>query len=300
MAGSRNPRSDRTTPWRRLARARRNLAQHWRDREAPSLTAPVSQLCTASQFAEPAYARWCEEIGEVPRSHRKQWEFVFILQTLARHGMLSPGRSGIGFGVGEEPLPALMARHGVAVIATDLAPEAAAGKGWVETAQHAASRDQLNARGICPPDDFDRLVRFRPADMTDLPTDLEPADFCWSACAFEHLGSIEAGLEFVIGSTRLLRPGGLAVHTTEFNCSSDDATLVDGPTVLFRRRDILTLQERLRRIGCRMVLNFNQGDQPIDRHIDLPPYAAENHLKLRIEQWVVTSIGLTIVKGGAA
>lgn len=300
MASSTSPGPDPFMPLRQLARSWRNLAQRRRDRTTPSLAEPVSQLCTASQFAEPAYARWCEGIHETPRSHRKQWEFVFILQTLARHGMLAAGRSGIGFGVGEEPLPALMARMGVAVTATDLAPEAAAGKGWVETAQHAASREQLNSRGICPPDEFDRLVQFRSADMNDLPTDLEPADFCWSACAFEHLGSIEAGLQFVINSTRLLKPGGMAIHTTEFNCSSNFATLTKGPTVLFRRCDILDLQDRLRRIGCHMVLNFNQGDLPIDHHVDLPPYGHDNHLKLQIERWVVTSIGLVIFKGDAA
>ncbi|MFI4923844.1 MAG: hypothetical protein ACHQJ7_01755, partial [Vicinamibacteria bacterium] len=44
----------------------------------PTLADPVVQLCTEAQFREPDYARWCEAIGEAPRLHRKQWEFVYI------------------------------------------------------------------------------------------------------------------------------------------------------------------------------------------------------------------------------
>ena len=54
---------------------------------------------------------------------------------------------------------------------------------------------------------------------------------------FEHIGDLEAGLSFVLASTALLRPGGFAIHTTEFNVSSDEATLSDGGNVIYRRQD---------------------------------------------------------------
>lgn len=79
----------------------------------PSLSDPASQACTAIQFAEPAYRYWCTQIREHPRMHRKQWEYCYILQTLSVAGVLSPGRRGLGFGVGSEPLTAVFASRGV-------------------------------------------------------------------------------------------------------------------------------------------------------------------------------------------
>lgn len=264
----------------------------------PSLTHPVSQACTQAQLAEAAYVHWCRRIGEEPRAHRKQWEFCFIAQALARGGMLAPGLAGLGFGVGGEPLSALFAASGVGIVATDLMPADAAALGWVETAQHARSREALNDRGLCPPDVFDRLVELRYADMNALPADLTGFDFCWSACALEHLGSIALGLAFIRNSLGALRPGGLAVHTTEFNCCSDEDTLDGSSTVLFRRRDLLGLARALIAEGHQIRLNFELGDLPLDRYVDIAPYSADNHLKLRIEKWVTTSFGLIVRKVG--
>jgi cyclopropane fatty-acyl-phospholipid synthase-like methyltransferase len=247
---------------------------------------------------EQAYAYWCAAIGEVPRYHRKQWEFCYILQALARSGKLAPEMRGLGFGVGGEPLAALMAQRGVAVLATDLDQTAAQALGWVDTDQHAASKAALNARALCAPEAFDRLVDFRVVDMNAIPGDLAGQfDFCWSACALEHLGSIAQGLAFIENSIKCLVPGGVAVHTTEFNCSSDDDTLDHTSTVLFRQRDFLHLANRLRARGHHIELTFELGDQPLDQHVDVAPYSADRHLKLRIERWVTTSFGLIVHKG---
>lgn len=262
----------------------------------PSLANPVSQGCTQAQLAEPEYAYWCGQIREEPRAHRKQWEFCYILQVLARSGQIASGKRGLGFGVGEEPLTALFAANGVKIVATDLEPKAARKKGWVATHQHAHSKEILNQRKICDPAEFDRLVSFRHADMNAIPADLRDFDFCWSACALEHLGSIARGLRFIENSLECLRPGGIAVHTTEFNCSSDNWTLNHARTVLFRRRDLLALGERLREAGHEVVFNFDLGDQPLDLHVDVPPFSTDHHLKLRIRRWVTTSFGVVVRK----
>ena len=263
----------------------------------PRLRDPLSQACTQAQMDEPAYAYWCAAIGEVPRYHRKQWEFCYILQALARSGKLAPDMRGLGFGVGEEPLAALMAQRGVEVLATDLDQSSAAVLGWVETDQHAAGKAALNTRALCHPESFERLVDYRVVDMNDVPRELDGQfDFCWSACALEHLGSIAQGLAFIERSIACLVPGGVAVHTTEFNCSSDNDTLDHASTVLFRQRDFLDLANRLRARGHRIDLTFDLGDQPLDQHVDIAPYSADRHLKLRIEKWVTTSFGLIVQK----
>jgi SAM-dependent methyltransferase len=210
--------------------------------------------------------------------------------------MLTEGRKGLGFGVGTEPLSAYFAERGCEIVATDMNADAAEAAGWTNSNEHAAGLAALNQRHICHPERFASHVTFRNADMNAIPSDLSGFDFTWSSCAFEHLGSIDLGLDFVKESARRLRPGGVAVHTTEPNCSSDEATVETGQTVLFRRRDILKLAEDLRAEGCLLDLSFDLGNEPLDRHVDLPPYSHHTHVKLELLSHVTTSFGLFIVK----
>ncbi len=290
-----------------FSRQARSLSAGWlRGRQAdaslqevfgePSLARPISQVCTESQFYEPAYAYWCEQFREAPRTHRKQWEFCYVLQALSVRGKLSPQYRGLGFGVGEEPLAAVFAARGVEITATDLATDQAAQAGWAMSGQHAKILEDLNRRGICPSDQFAARVRFETANMQAIPAAFQDYDFTWSACALEHLGSIAHGQDFILNSLRTLRPGGVAVHTTEFNVNNAGDTLDHGGTVLFRRQDIETIFERAAGLGCRCSVNWNTGEGRLDTYIDVPPYSEDEHLKLSIEPYVTTSIGLVFEK----
>jgi len=254
-------------------------------------------MATEAQCRSDAFVYWCQEtrLPHPPIFHRKLWEYGYILQALSEAGMMSPGRRGLGFGVGKEPLVAVMAQRGCEIVATDLDLEEATKQGWAGSGQHAATLEALNDRGICPRDRFAALVKYRIADMNKIDPDLVGFDFVYSSCALEHVGSIELGLQFVKNSLKCLRPGGVAVHTTEFNVFSNDATIDNQPTVLFRRQDIDTLAADLASQGHEIVLNYNAGSGPFDRHIDVPPWSGI-HLKLQLEQYVTTSIGLIVKK----
>lgn len=264
--------------------------------EEPSLARPVSQLCTQAQLDEPEFRYWCGQMRKAPARHRKLWEFAYILEVLRQHDLLAPGRRGLGFGTGREPLAAVMASRGVTVVATDLDPGASAAQGWSRTSQHAAALADLNVDGVCDATLFSERVRFEPADMNAIPAHFRDFDFCWSACALEHLGSINNGLRFIENSLDCLRPGGLAVHTTEYNCVSDGRTVGHGPTVLFRMKDLLRLGESLRAKGHSVEFNFHQGQGEQDRHVDVPPYTGDVHLKLRLMRFVTTSVGIAVRK----
>lgn len=268
----------------------------------PTLDDPVSQLATQQQCESEWYKTWgarMREHPERPTQHynRKLWEWVYILRTVDKRGLLAPGRRGLGFGVGVEPLAAVMADHGCEVVATDMFVDDAQNAGWVSTDQHASNVDAMNRAGICDPDTFRRLVTFRPMDMTKIDADLTGFDFCWSSCSLEHLGSLEAGMQFVENSLRCLRPGGVAVHTTEYNVLSNFATLTAGSTVIYRKRDILALARRLRAAGHEITLNLNPGAGKVDKYHDVPPYFQHGaHLKLELDRFVTTSIGLIVTK----
>ncbi len=129
--------------------------------------------------------------------------------------MLRAGRRGCGFAVGREPLASQFAALGADILATDLG-DATASAGWSATSQHAAGPEALFWPGLIDRAAFDARVRFMPQDMRALDmAALGAFDFLWSSCSFEHLGGLDAGLRFVLESTALLRPGGVAVHTTE-------------------------------------------------------------------------------------
>ena len=233
-------------------------------------------------------------LKERPQFHRKLWEFYFIAQALAERDMLRPGRRGLGFGVGREPLASLFASCGCSIVATDQG--STAGGRWVRSGEHAASLADLNERGICPDAQFRERVQFREVDMNRIPEDLRDFDFVWSSCAFEHLGSIGRGQRFVMRAMECLRLGGVAAHTTEYNVGHRWLTAPVGKTVLFRQRDVTAIWREMRRKGYSMELDLDPGSGPMDRIVDRPPYHSEPHLKLRIGPFVSTSVGLIIEK----
>lgn len=255
-------------------------------------------LCRQDCFEQPYFSFWTARLHEGLRYHRKLWEFVFIAQALWERGLCAPGRRGLGFGVGRERLTALFASMGVAVTATDLAADGRIEAGWESTSQHARGKDALRNSDVCPDDLFDHNVEFRPCDMNAVSQDLVGYDFCWSACALEHLGSIEKGLAFIERSIDCLAPGGWAVHTTEFNISSNDQTIDNAGTVLFRRRDIEALIERLRARGHWVAdMDWSIGDRALDQYLDLPPYRDDLHLKVALGGYATTSVGIIVRKG---
>jgi hypothetical protein len=258
-----------------------------------------SQLCKQADFALDAYRYWTSAIGQAPVLHRKQWEYFFVSQALYERELLEKGRRGLGFGVGSEPLPALFASLGCIIVATDQALENARKADWEKTRQHADSIASLERPSICAPAIFRERTSFEVVDMNDIPSHLTGRfDFCWSACCLEHLGSLEHGLRFVENSINTLKIGGVAVHTTEFNISSDAGTFESPNLSVYRKRDIELLTKRLELAGHQVEpLDFSAGTGLIDDYVDRPPYRLEPHLRLRIKKYNCTSIGLIVTRG---
>lgn len=257
----------------------------------------VSSLCTAEQLGSPAFRYWLAEIGEVWRFHRKQWEFGYLMQALYERGCLTAGMRGLGFAVGQEALPSYFAAQGCTIVATDLAATDSRAESWAESGEWSSTIEMLNNRGLCDPALFKERVTFRPVDMNDIPADLTGFDFTWSSCSFEHCGSIELGVQFVLRQMDCLKPGGVAVHTTEFNLTSNTSTVTKGRTVIFRRADIEDLVRRLRVLGHDVEpLDLTIGVHPLDWFVDQRPYTADKHLRKRQGRYAATSIGLIIRK----
>ncbi len=267
---------------------------------------PSTQADLESDWA----AYWLSELKAARIFHRKLWEFAYALQAIYENGHLRPGARGLGFGCGEEPLPSYFANHGIHVTVTDLDPGKVAARGWANTNQHTSSLDMAYQAHLVSRDQFDKYVSLRYVDMNVIPSDLRDYDFCWSICALEHIGSIQKGLDFIENSLHTLRPGGIAVHTTEYNFLNDEQTIDDWVTVLFQKRHFRELAERLERHGHHVApLDFDAGDKPLDKFIDLPPYEQDwnsyqraiwkgqiHHIKVSFDGFACTCFGIIIRK----
>ena len=260
--------------------------------------------CTEEDMTSDWVAFWSSEMGHAPNFHRKIWEHCYVSQVLYNEGKLQHGKRGLGFACGSEPLPSLFAKYGVRVLATDLSPERAEAKGWIKSGQHVVGFERIRRPEICP--DASRLATIEGAylDMNAIPPELDGQfDFCWSVCSLEHLGSIAKGLAFIENSLRTLKPGGVSVHTAEFNIN-EGKTIVTGPTVLFQKHHLVQLAERLRAKGFQVYdFDFDSGHGILDDLVDLPPYdqAALRsncyaHIKVSIAGFVCTSFSFVVKK----
>jgi len=281
--------------------------------DSPQIYNLTSKPTTQADVESPWFRYWCDQIGSAPLYHRKLWEFAFVLQVLYEHDILISGKKGIGFGCGEEPMASYFAAKGMQVTITDLDPDRSKGLGWIETGQHTSALDTAWRSHLVSRQDFAQHVGMEFVDMNNISNKFnEQYDFCWSICALEHLGSIEKGLQFIENSLNTLKPGGIAVHTTEFNYLNPKQTIDNWGTVLFQERHFLDLAQRLAHNGHEMLKpDFNIGNKVLDRFIDLPPYTVEEsgyrpeswyepknvaHLKLAIDGFACTCYGIVVIK----
>jgi hypothetical protein len=277
-----------------------DLTMHNRDATRVTFERPVSQAVSASQFAERDFVRWEQVLRPHPdpvlstdSPHRKVWEWAYILRVAEVAGVLAEGRSALGFGVGQEPVPAVLASRGLRVMATDRDP--AFSSEWAATGQHMGGIDALRKPAIVSDETLDSLVSTRFVDMQDPITDLGTFDLIWSAGSMEHLGSPEAGFDFVLRTLDLLEPGGVAVHTTELDLVPFPETRDYGNLAAYQPGDLDDLVKRVRAHGFAIEANWSISmDTPQDRWLSLLLDDVDQpaHLKLVLEDSVVTSVGI--------
>jgi SAM-dependent methyltransferase len=263
-----------------------------------------SSVCRMQDLLD--YNKWMGEIGQknlfqnsLPELNsvfnRKAWEFIFIVQALFERGMLAEGKKGLGFAVGKEPLPSLFAKYGCKITATDIDSSTEAGRLWEKANQHGSYIDDLYKADICDKNTFNENVNFNFLDMNAISDDFTGFDFCWSSCAFEHLGSIQNGKQFIYNMLKCLKPGGVAVHTTEYNISSYFGVDIPGNS-LFGRSDFIEIRNNLISKGHYVEeLDFRLGIYSDEDYVAYPPYK-KPHFKLSIESNICTSFALIIKK----
>lgn len=263
------------------------------------------RACQGQHFADDRYQGWAKILDVADARHRKAWEWAAILETARLGGVLVEGKSAVGFGVGTEPLSAALARFGMLVTATDLPMNDDESDHWASAAQHAASKDNLRHPAICRDAEFDQRVEFVAADMNALPAEIENRkfDFAWSSCVIEHLGSPAKGFDFVRHCFDLLKPGGIMIHTTEYELTAQHETQDYGHCAVYRQEDFSELADYFRAQGCSIDVDLGVSlAMPEDRWISSQAvpgayddgYAEPAHLRLVIGDSVATSFAIVV------
>ena len=258
-----------------------------------------SDLCRFEDINNIEYKNICNNVFLMPVNYqRKQWEWIYIYYQLLKSEVISPGKKGLGFGVGKEPLAAIFASRGCQILATDAPTENSSG--WINTDQHASNINSLVQQNILNIDEFRNLCKFKFLDMNQHYLIPEGYDFHWSSCVIEHLGGLSNIKSFLIESGKKLNPDGIAVHTTEFNLTSNENTYSEVDCYVFRRVDIDLLDKELKMNGLNMKkIIFNVGSHPYNYHIDISSTKASTsdlHLRNLIGDFACTSMGIVIHK----
>ena len=195
--------------------------------DPPTLASPVSQVGTAAQLREKAAAPWLRLLRDEPLSDPARWQAVYTLEALRRYGMLEAGARGLGLGVADGPLPAIMASHDVSVLVAP-PPEAMAGG-------EADLRDRLRRPHLGDAQRFEANVTAQSALLTPLPAEFVNFDFLWSSDAIGQLGSVAAGMKVIEDAMACLRPRGLAVHSFAYDLG---AATQAGDVAVAQRRHV--------------------------------------------------------------
>ena len=250
-------------------------------------------VCLQQSFYDKNYKRIAEDyLKQEVYFHRKEWEFVYIIRMLELGGKIGWGNKGLGFGCGFERLVPGLVSKGLDLVVTDLE-----NSGW-EFDEGGWDLYFENPQ-VCSQEDFKSKVKLDNVDMTLIPSKYLQSefDFIWSSCSLEHLGGLLPGLDFVIKSLPALKVGGLAIHTTEFNVGSGNKTLDDSHSSIYRQIDFEWLELHLISLGCKLYpIDYRLGQMEYDLDVDHQPFRPEGHIKLRVEDYVCSSIGFAIEK----
>jgi SAM-dependent methyltransferase len=190
--------------------------------EQPSLESP--RLLNWGEMKSKPMWEAAEHLGLDPQdTDRKVWEKSAVLHGVRSFGFLDRVKKGLGIGVGTESLPFFFSRFCERIVGIDK---------YESRVWESASMRVEDLYETAPvPYDRDRLV-FMDCDMRSLDFEDEEFDFVWSVSAVEHVDTIDEYVRTFSEISRVLRPGGAAFITTEWNLVPQNPVYAPGLIVL--------------------------------------------------------------------
>jgi SAM-dependent methyltransferase len=172
---------------------------------------PLNKICDRRDWDHPAWRAALEDLGyahDPARAHRKEWEFAQAVYGLRKLRRLCPEATALGLGCGHEPVIFFLAGRLREVVATDLYE----GDFAAREADPRILRDPEAFAPFAYPRD---RLRVRRMDARAIDYPAESFDIVFSFSAIEHFGPRRDQRQCLAEIRRVLRPGGVAVITTE-------------------------------------------------------------------------------------
>jgi SAM-dependent methyltransferase len=279
--------------------------EDWQNKEISDI---ISQLQNASL---PSYINkqdWEMTTNIVNRRktgliHRKDWEWALGIIAMRRFGKLNEKSTAIGVGAGREEVLFYLANNLKHVYATDLYD----GNNWKN---FAPSDFPENPKKYAPfPYKEDALTVLR-MDGTKLEFPSESFDIAFSFSSIEHFDgdgdrkNHSGALRSLKEIERVLKPGGLAVITTEYIINDKEH-----PEFFNRRTIYSDLIDKLERLKLVEPLDLRISTKTLDTVMDYPSAVywdassndddfKKNHplVLIRVGNVLVTSLLLTLQK----
>ena len=268
----------------------------------PSDQPKLNRLCYVEDWENSEIKEALAELQKLSSEgfiHRKDWEWALGIIAMRRFGKLNEKSTAIGVGAGREEVLFYVANKLKHVYATDLYD----GNNWKN---FAPSDFPENPKKYAPfPYKEDALTVLR-MDGTKLEFPSESFDIAFSFSSIEHFGgkNHSGALRSVKEMERVLKPGGLAVITTEYIINDKEH-----PEFFNRRTIYSDLIDKLERLKLVEPLDLRITTKTLDAVIDYSSAVywdassnddefKKNHplVLIRVGNILVTSLLLTLQK----
>jgi SAM-dependent methyltransferase len=269
----------------------------------PSDQPKLNRLCCIEDWENNEIKKALAELQKLSSEgfiHRKDWEWALGIIAMRRFGKLNEKSTAIGVGSGREAILYYLANKVKHVYATDLYKV----RNWMEA---APSDFPENPKKYAPfPYKEDALTVLR-MDGTKLEFPSESFDIAFSFSSIEHFGggkNHSGALRSLKEMERVLKPGGLAVITTEYIINDKEH-----PEFFNRRTIYSDLIDKLERLKLVEPLDLRITTKTLDTVIDYSSAVywdnsssddefKKNHplVLVRVGNILVTSLSLTLQK----
>ncbi|SPB16482.1 hypothetical protein NOV72_03682 [Caballeronia novacaledonica] len=196
----------------------------------------LQKVCDINDWSDPRIDHIIRnELRSTPDYKRKQWEFAMIYLALEAKGKIHGRSRGIAFGAGRERLVFALANRVEHLLATDLYT---ADSTWVG-ARTNSPKDWLLSAAPFEVDTSRLDAAFM--DMNAISAEPNSVDFCYSSCAFEHIGKEkQTFVDHLAAVKNILKDGGVYVLTTELHYGD---TIASPHNFFFSLPDLLSIVE---------------------------------------------------------
>lgn len=229
----------------------------------PNDQSKLNRLCYVEDWENSEIKKALTELQKLSSEgfiHRKDWEWALGIIAMRRFGKLNEKSTALGVGAGTEPVPFYLANMVKHVYATDLYGQ---NDGWKRAAPSDFPENPKKYAPFAYKEDALTVMRM---DGTNLEFPSESFDIAFSFSSIEHFGggrNHSGALRSLREIERVLKPGGLAVITTEYIINDKEH-----PEFFNKRTIYSDLIDKLERLKLVEPLDLRITTKTLDTVID--------------------------------